>query len=508
MPAADIKINTTIRAVIYARFSSDKQDDMSIDAQVRACREYAAKMDMLIVKVYKDEAISGKGSATAKRTQYQRMLKDADNDLFDVVLVHKYDRIARNVGEHVNLELKLSDQDIRLVAVAQDFGSSKEAKIMKTLVWAMSEFYIDNLSEETKKGHKEIALKGLHNGGYAPFGYDIVDQRYVINESEAEYVRKMFRCAAERKGFSELVSEMQLAGIVGKRGKPIKYTQIYEILRNIKYTGVYTYSTSEEKDRSLRRVKPNAIKIENALPRIIDRALYDEVQNIMNERKQTGTKAGYLCSGLVYCGHCGAKMHGMTSRRKGHEYQIYYCSAKCGIGTVRMELIDNTVISYIKMLLSPETIDEVTRALWSYAHNESRRIAEYNASVRKQIGECQAQIDNYMQTLGSGVLPNELISDIGSKIVALKNKIKTLSEMPIPKDYTVAQTEAWFRALREAPSDRKTVELLVERIEAAKTEVNVISTLASVLGETGCGGTQHILPTILFGFFKVFSDIA
>ena len=74
------------------------------------------------------------------------------------------------------------------------------------------------MAEETKKGLKETALKGLHNGGYPPFGYDVVNQKYVINELEAAYVRKIFEAAAQRKGFTEIIEEMERCGIRGKRG--------------------------------------------------------------------------------------------------------------------------------------------------------------------------------------------------------------------------------------------------------------------------------------------------
>lgn len=133
-------------AVIYARYSSDKQDEASTWAQVRACREYAAVKGYTVLDVYSDEAISGKGSKTASRKAYQRMLRDADRGLFDTILIHKYDRVARNLGEHVNLEKRLKDKRVELIAVAQDFGNSNEAKIMRTLMWSLSEYYIDNLS--------------------------------------------------------------------------------------------------------------------------------------------------------------------------------------------------------------------------------------------------------------------------------------------------------------------------------------------------------------------------
>jgi len=93
-----------IKAVIYARFSSDKQTEDSIEAQLRACREYALANGLSVVGVYADEAISGKGSKTAQRAQYQKMLRDCERDMFKTVLIHKYDRVARNLSEHVNLE--------------------------------------------------------------------------------------------------------------------------------------------------------------------------------------------------------------------------------------------------------------------------------------------------------------------------------------------------------------------------------------------------------------------
>ncbi len=322
------------RAVIYARYSSDKQTEDSIEAQLRACREYASNKQYQIIDTYIDEAVSGK---TAARAQYQKLLRDCEKDKFEIILIHKYDRIARNLLEHVTLEQKLKAKNILLIATAQDFGLSNEAKIMRSLVWSMSEYYNDNLAQETKKGLKETALKGLHTGGCPPFGYDVVNQKYVINDFEAIFVRKIFDCASKRTGFVDIIQEMESCGVKGKRGKPIKYPQIYEMLRNEKYTGTFIYSPNEEKNRTNRRNKPNAIRIENAMPQIISKEQFQEVQKIMSERKQTG-KTKYLCSGLVYC-RCGAKMHAIKSKKKGHEYLYYNCSKHCGAPVVHMEVV-------------------------------------------------------------------------------------------------------------------------------------------------------------------------
>lgn len=453
-------------AVIYARYSSDKQSEESIDAQVRACKDYAANKGYNVIEIYADEAISGKGSKTALRAKYQKLLRDCNKGTFDTILIHKYDRVARNVGEHVNLTAKLQDKGINLIAVAQDFGNSAESKIMRTLMWSLSEYYIDNLANETRKGLKETALKGLHNGGYAPFGYDVVEQRYVINELEAEYVRKIFKAALNREGFKDIIQELSERGITGKRGKPIKYTQIYEMLRNEKYTGVYVYSTTEEKNRADLREKPNAIRIENALPIIIDKAQFEEVQKIMSERKQTGKKAGYLCSGLVYC-ECGAKMHGMKSERKGHTYHYFYCSKKCGAPTIRMEEIDRAAIKYLRDLLSDENQAKISKSLREYKGGERERVEDFNAILKKKIEEKQSRYDTLMSNLASGVLPPEVVADIGAEMQKIKAEIDCLQHTEPPKDYTTETIKNWLEALKNSP-DEAAVHLLIKRIDTKK----------------------------------------
>ena len=473
-------------AVIYARYSSDKQSEDSIEAQLRACRQYAATKGYNIVAVYADEAISGKGSMTASRAQYQKMLRDCNKGTFDTILIHKYDRVARSLGEHVNLDARLQKMGITLIAVGQDFGFGPESKIMRALMWSMSEYYIDNLANETKKGEREIALKGLHNGGYPPFGYDIVNQKYVINPYEAEYVRKIFAAVKNHEGTKDIIAEMAAVGIVGKRGKPLKYSAVYEILRNEKYTGTYIYCVDDEKDRSKRRSKPNAIRIENALPMIIDKATFDEVQKIMDSRKQSGPKTSYLCSGLVYCS-CGAKMHAHISTKKGHVYHYYRCSKKCGTPMISMDIVDDAAKTYLRTLLNEENQKAIATAMRKYKCGEPERAADFKKIVASKISEKQKQYDTLMTNMSSGVLPADVIEDIGAKMNQLRSEIEALKKTEMPKDYTTDQISLWLKALHDSPDD-KAIRLLISRIDIKNTtEINIQSTLTSVVGTIGCG---------------------
>ena len=207
----------------------------------------------------------------------------------------------------------------------------------------------------------------------------------------------------------------------------------------------------------------------------------------MSERKQTGKKAGYLCSGLVFC-QCGAKMHSSAPTRKGHTYKIYSCSKKCGFGTVPMDEIDAAAVAYLIELLSPENQMIITAALQKYQSGEYDRVKEFNTAIKRQIEEKQGQYDTLMNNLSASVLPPEVISDMGQRMKSLKDEMDALREVEPPQDYTTDQITVWLNSLKNAP-DEKAIHLLIERIDVkTKTDFSIISTLKSVLGEIGCGG--------------------
>ena len=473
-----------MNAVIYARFSSDRQSETSIDAQVRACTEYADSHHINILRIYKDEAVSG---TTANRLGYQEMLADAFDSHFSMILIHKYDRIARNLEEQVSLQKRLKQLNIRLVAVAQDYGEGKDANLSKGIQWVLGEYYSANLSEETKKGHKEIALKGLHNGGYPPFGYDIVDQKYLINEPEAYWVRRMFETCLGGGQYKYLVEEMAAYGIVGKRGKPIKYTQIYEILQNEKYTGTYVYSLNEEEDRNLRRSKPHAIRVEDAIPAIVTKKQFIEAQNILASRKHAGRQK-HKCSGLVYCS-CGAKMHISHTERKGHKYTRFICSEKCGVKGIDASLIDEAVDAYISELLSEKNMSDVEAAIRSYRSDSLERAHRFDKERKEQISLKESELENLMQGLMSGAFKDnyEFVND---RITNIRKEIEVLKDAKAP-DVDDKRIREWLENIRNAKDTPKT---FIDRIEILGDEISIYS----VFGNLGCGGTIEIFPSVLW----------
>ena len=166
-----------INVVGYARYSSDNQREESIVAQERAIREFCQKNNYNLIKVYKDEAISG--TSIKDRTEFLELIEDSKKREFQCVVVHKFDRFARNRYDHAIYEKKLNDNGVKLLSVLEQLNDSPESVILKSVLTGMNEYYSLNLSREVKKGLNENALKCIHNGGIPPLGYNLdKDRRY------------------------------------------------------------------------------------------------------------------------------------------------------------------------------------------------------------------------------------------------------------------------------------------------------------------------------------------
>ena len=212
------------------------------------------------------------------------------------------------------------------------------------------------------------------------------------------------------------------------------------MLRNEKYTGTYTFTPKEEERREDRRSKPNAIRIENALPQIISRAQFMEVQRIMTERKQTGRQD--ICAAGLFTARVGQRCTGGRSTRKGHEYFRYYCPKKCGAHVIHMDKVDNAAVEYLHKLLSPENQDKIAAALRKYQAREQNRVADFNRALQRRIKGKRGEYDALMKNLSTRALPAEVVADIGEQMQTIKAEIAQLQETTPPTDFTVEQIKA------------------------------------------------------------------
>lgn len=164
------KIINTFNAVAYARFSSSNQREESIDAQFRAINEYCDQNNINLIETFKDEAVSG---TTDNRYNFQRMINAIVKGELKVnaVLVHKFNRFFRDKVNSAVYKKKLKDVGVKVISVTQSIDDTPEGDMMESIIEAFDQYYSANLSVEAKKGLRENAINGKHNGGKIPLGF-------------------------------------------------------------------------------------------------------------------------------------------------------------------------------------------------------------------------------------------------------------------------------------------------------------------------------------------------
>ena len=178
-------------AVIYARYSSDNQREESIEGQIRECTAYAEKNDITVVKHYIDRAISAK---TDNRPQFQQMIRDSERKLFDMVLVWKLDRFARNRYDSARYKTQLKKNGVKLMSATEIISDGPEGIILESVLEGYAEYYSADLSEKVIRGMTENALKGKFTGGAVPVGYRIDEnQRFQTDPLTAPLIAEAFR---------------------------------------------------------------------------------------------------------------------------------------------------------------------------------------------------------------------------------------------------------------------------------------------------------------------------
>lgn len=223
-----------MRVVAYARYSSDNQREESIDAQVRAIKEYAKSNNMIIVKIYVDRAMSG---TKDNRPEFMQMIMDSRKKIFDAVIVHKLNRFSRNQYDAAKYKHKLQRNNVKLLSVLERLDDSPESAVMESLLMGMAEYESKNLAREVMKGSLENARTCRHNGGLPPLGYtvDSRTQLYIINEETSPIIRFIYDSYINGKGYNDIVNELNKKGLKTGKGNKFTVSTVRDILKNEKY---------------------------------------------------------------------------------------------------------------------------------------------------------------------------------------------------------------------------------------------------------------------------------
>lgn len=301
-------------AVAYCRVSTDEQDQLnSLETQKEFFESYAKRYGHNLVRIYSDRGISG--SKTKNRTEFNRMMEDAQSGAFSVVLVKDISRLARNTVDLLEACRKLRDLGIEIQFINYKMTNMGSSEFLITVFAAIAQEESYNTSQRIKFSKRYHAEQGKVPNFV--FGYDKIANDYLdlaINESEALVVREIFRRYTENEdGMSKIAKYLNSCGIKTKRGCEWTQTAISRILSNPIYVGQVVNGKEEivnfPESRRISKRKEDYIKVQNEKLRIIDDEIFARAEELLAKRggafgqKQHSNK--HLFSTMIKCKECG-----------------------------------------------------------------------------------------------------------------------------------------------------------------------------------------------------------
>ena len=375
-------------AVMYARYSSERQTEQSIEGQLRVCNDYAERNEIRVVDTYIDRAMTGTND---NRADFQRLLKDSSKKAWDYVLVYKLDRFSRNKYEMAMHKKTLKDNGIKLLSAMENIPDTPEGIILESLLEGMAEYYSAELSQKVRRGMNETRHKGNFTGGIVLYGYKVENHKVLINEDEAQIVRKLYLDFASGRLITEILQELRDTGIL-YRGKPFARNTLYNLIKNEKYSGKYIY---------------NGETFTNIYPQIIPDELFETVRNKVENNKYGKHKPNviYLFKNKLKCGYCGHSVNSDAGTSKNGTIMRYYkCSGKrisktCPLKPIRKELIEDLVVNAIIDTFA--TNDLIVTIAKRIIEVRNKRLE--NDSVLKLINKDISKIDNKIANIMTAI---------------------------------------------------------------------------------------------------------
>ena len=449
-------------AVIYARFSCERQTEQSIEGQIHVCQDYAARNDIVIVDTYIDRAMTGTND---NRKDFQRMLKDCTKQAWDYVLVYKLDRFSRNKYETAIHKKTLRDNGIKLLSACESIPDAPEGIILESLLEGMAEYYSAELSQKVKRGMRELRAKGYYMGGYLLYGYKKDGKKVVIDEEKAEVVRYIYNEYLHGTYIKTIIKNLTAKGILN-RGKPFANNTVDHMLENMKYTGSF---------------ECNGEIIDNIFPQIID----DETFKLVQEKKASnryGTHKEdvvYLLKGKLFCGHCKKTMNAETgTARNGDILRYYKCyrkkkTSKCNKGNVKKEVFEKLIIDNIIEAFNKSDINQIAENILQLNKEKIKTNNRINLLTAEKV-ELEKGISNLLSAVEKGLFSNAT----NLRLKQLEDQLSVVKEQLIleqAKNKTALTKEDIIGYIKVAlkKDARKMINLLIDKIYLYNSKVEI-----------------------------------
>lgn len=339
-----------VRCYTYTRVSTAMQvDGYSLNAQRDKLHKYAEYQGMQIIEEFTDEGKSGKN--VVGRLAFQDMLNKIENRVDNVsfVLVFKLSRFGRNAADVLNSLQLMQDNGVNLICVEDNIDSSKDSgKLMISVLSAVAEIERENILVQTMEGRKQKARQGEWNGGFAPFGYQLIDKKLIVDEKEAEIVRLIFdKFTTTTMGINAVASYLNQHGYRKAKRQNNKLETfaasfIKGVLDNPVYVGKIAYGRRKSEKKAGTRGEYHTVKQDDYMltDGIHEAIISEDVWAVaQRKRKDTGRASikthslehEHILSSILRCPVCGSPMYGNVNRKrnKNGEYRRDYFYYAC-----------------------------------------------------------------------------------------------------------------------------------------------------------------------------------
>jgi site-specific DNA recombinase len=409
------------KAVIYARFSTDLQNERSIEDQITLCRDYTSREGMNVVEVYEDRARSG-GSVMG-RDGLLRLLDQARERSFDVVVVEALDRLSRDMEDLAGIHKRLSFLGIEIRAAHEGVVNT----VLVGLRGLVGQLYREDNAHKVRRGLAGRVGQGLNAGGRA-YGYaPVVGEKgkRTIVEAEAEIVRRIFDEYVAGRTPREIAYDLNNECILPPRGRSWNASTINGnmqrgtgIIQNELYGGRLVWNKVrmvKDPDTGKRLSRPNPKNDWQTADvpdlRIISQELFDAAQSRKQARGHTHPnqqrRPRHMLSGLLRCGACGA---GMSTNGKDNSGRIRIrCSAATESGscqdakTFYLKTVESAVLAGLENeMRHPQVIAEYVRAYHEERKSLSAKANAKRAHLELRLGELNREIDRLVDAIAKG----------------------------------------------------------------------------------------------------------
>lgn len=383
-------------AAVYARYSSHRQGEQSIEGQVAEAQTYAEAHGLTIVCEYADRAMTGRNDS---RAQFQQMLKDSSTGIFEHLIVWKTDRIGRNKEDIAFNKYTLKKNGVKIHYIAEFIPDTPEGIILESVIEGMAAYYSEQLSQNIRRGQRASAAKAQSTGGNRPLGYKTgPDKKFVIDPDTAPTVKMIFDMYASGSTCAEIITHLNDQGRTTLRGNTFNKSSLHRMLTNEKYIGVYSYK--------------DEVRIEGAIPQIVDDKTFAKVQSMLKVNKRAPahkwTRADYLLTDKLFCGKCGTNMVGMSGTSKtGVKHNYYACAAQrkrqCDKKAVRQGWIEELVLRHAKRIVFDDDLLEfIAENTFNYYIAQNTDTA-YTESLQAELKEVEKATENIMKAIEAGI---------------------------------------------------------------------------------------------------------